>query len=196
MSVPRLAALAVLLLSPASASFAQSPDIDGVWKLNASLSQNLEEKVKLAAGPASMSNNSTFAAGVDTWIPWSGGSSEPRRIELRDFLLAAAPALENLEIDVTGDEVKTIHGEDGLRRFNLKRATSGTAASGSETVTRTAHWQDTQLVLESKGKDSRFLEVVTPVPTRQQLTYALRLEHKLLKEPLEVSLVYDRVPAR
>jgi hypothetical protein len=51
-----------------------------------------------------------------------------------------------------------------------------------------------QLVLESKGKDSRFTEVLTLVPARGQLIYALRLEQKLLKAPLEASLVYDRVP--
>jgi hypothetical protein len=187
----RVPAVAVLLFC-ADAALAQSPDLAGVWKLNDALSQNLAEKVKAAAGPASMSGGAGFARGVDTWIPWSGGFSEPQRMELRDFLLATAPALRDLEIIQSGDEVETVHGEDGVRRFNLKRATSGTSAGSDETVTRTAHWQETQLVLESKGKDSRFLEVLTPVPTRNQLTYALRLEHKLLKEPLEVSLVYDR----
>jgi hypothetical protein len=34
------------------------------------------------------------------------------------------------------------------------------------------------------------------VPARNQLTYALRLEHKLLKAPLELSLLYDRAPSR
>jgi hypothetical protein len=34
------------------------------------------------------------------------------------------------------------------------------------------------------------------VPERGQLSYVLRLEHKLLKAPLEVNLVYDRTPAR
>jgi hypothetical protein len=51
-------------------------------------------------------------------------------------------------------------------------------------------------VLESRGEEGRFLELLTPVPTRNQLTYALRLEHKLLKAPLEVSLVYDRADTR
>jgi hypothetical protein len=190
MRVP-LAVLAVLLWS-GGAALAQSPDLSGTWVLNEALSQKLAEKVKAAAGSESMSGSAGFAAGVDTWIPWSGGFSEPQRMELRDFLLASAPALQNLEIVQSGDEVKTIHGEDGVRLFNLKRATSGTSAGSAETVTRTARWQETQLVLESKGKESRFLEVLTPVPTRKQLTYALRLEHKLLKEPLEVSLVYDR----
>jgi hypothetical protein len=63
-------------------------------------------------------------------------------------------------------------------------------------VTRQARWQESQLVLESKGKEGRFLELLAPVPERGQLSYVLRLEHKLLKAPLEVNLVYDRAAAR
>lgn len=65
-----------------------------------------------------------------------------------------------------------------------------------ERVTRQARWQGAQLVLDSKGKEGRLAEVLTPVPSRNQLTYALRLEQKLLKAPLEVSLVYDRAEVR
>ncbi len=184
------------MLVTAGSAAAQSSDLAGVYHLNPGLSQDIAEKVKAAAGPASVASGPQWTGGVETWIPWGGGSSEPRRTELRDFLLATAPALQDVEIEQTADEVTTIHGEDGVRRFNLKRATSGSSAAGGETVTRQAHWEDGKLVLESKGKDSRLLEVLTPIPTRNQLAYALRLEHKLLKAPLEVSLVYDRAAAR
>jgi hypothetical protein len=188
------AAAALLLLACAGRSAAESPDLSGVWTLNRGLSQDIKEKIKLAAGSASMSGSVSWA--TETWIPWTGGMSEGQRVEMREFLLATVPAFDQVEIEQTADEVKTIHGESGVRLFNLKRSTSGSSALGGQTVTRHARWEGTQLVLESKGKEGRFLELLTLVPSRNQLTYALRLEHKLLKAPLEVSLAYDRAETR
>jgi hypothetical protein len=173
---------------------ADPPDLNGVWNLNASLSQDIAEKIKLAAGSASMSGSVSWA--TETWIPWTGGFSEGQRVEMREFLLATVPALQAVEIEQGPQEVKTVHGESGVRVFNLKRASAGSSAMTGETVSRQARWQGEQLVLESKGKESRLLELLTLVPTRNQLNYAIRLEHKLLKQPLEVSLVYDRGVSR
>ncbi len=189
----RLAAFAFLLAS-AGRAIAETPDTSGVWNLNRALSQDIAEKIKLAAGSASMSGGVSWA--TETWIPWTGGMSEPQRVEMREFLLATVPALQSVEIEQTAEEVKTVHGESGVRVFNLKRTSSGTSALSGQTVSRHARWQGAQLVLESKGKESRLVEILTLVPSRNQLTYALRLEHKLLKSPLEVSLVYDRAAAR
>ncbi len=189
----RHAAVSLLLVSGAPAA-AQPPDLSGTWKLNPSLSQDIAAKIKAAAGSQSMSGGVSWA--TETWIPWTGGFSEPQRVEMREFLLATVPALQTVEIEQTAQEVKTVHGEGGLRLFNLTRASAGSSALSGETVNRQARWQGTQLVLESKGKESRLLELLTLVPARNQLTYALRLEHKLLKAPLELSLVYDRTPPR
>jgi hypothetical protein len=189
-------AVVSLLLACGGPVAADPPDLNGVWNLNASLSQDIAEKIKLAAGSASMSGGSNFARATETWIPWSGGFSEGQRVEMREFLLATVPALQAVEIEQSPQEVKTVHGESGVRVFNLTRASAGSGAMTGETVTRQARWQGEQLVLESKGKESRLLELLTLVPTRNQLNYAIRLEHKLLKQPLEVSLVYDRGVSR
>jgi hypothetical protein len=189
----RLVAVA-LLLGSGTVAAAEQPDLSGVWKLNPSLSQDAAEKIKAAAGPESMSGNLSWA--TDTWIPWAGGFSEGQRVGLRELLLAAVAALQTVEIEQGAEEVKTLHGEAGARIFNLKRASAGTSALGEETVTRQARWQGSQLVLETKGKEGRFWELLTLVPARNQLTYALRLEHKLLEAPLELSLVYDRGGSR
>jgi hypothetical protein len=185
----RLAALTLLVATGAFA--AESPDYSGTWKLNAALSQDVAAKIKTAAGSATMAGNPNFAAS-DTWIPWSGGKSEGARVDLREFLLASVPALESLQIQQTPTEVTTTHGEAGVRIFNLKRASAGSSSFDGTTVSRQARFEGDKLVLESKGKDSRLLEALTLVPSRGQLTYALRFEHKLLKDPLEFSLVYDR----
>jgi hypothetical protein len=189
----RLAAVGLLVVCVARAG-AEPPDLSGVWTLNASLSQDFAEKIKAAAGSATMSGGPSWA--TETWIPWTGGFSEGQRVELREFLLATVAAFQTLEIEQSAQEVKTIHGEEGVRIFNLTRASAGSSALGGEKVTRQARWQESQLVLESKGKEGRFLELLAPVPERGQLSYVLRLEQKLLKEPLEVNLIYDRAAGR
>jgi hypothetical protein len=80
-----------------------------------------------------------------------------------------------------------------VRIFNLTRTSAGTSAVSGEKVTRHARWQGQQLVLETKGKDSLLTEMITAVPTRKQITYAVKFEAKLLEKPLELSMAYDRV---
>lgn len=189
-------AVAVLGLVSAGPAFAQAPDLNGRWTLNEELSGDIAEKIKAAAGPSSVSGASSFAGATETWFPWSGGFSEPERVQLREFLLATLPVLQSVEIEQTPQEVKTIHGESGVRVFYLTRKSSGTSAADATTVTRQARWQGTQLVLESKGKESSLLEVLTLVPERKLLTYSVKLEHKLFKAPLELNLAYDRVAPR
>ena len=186
----RLAAALLLLGSGPGVAEETAPDLSGVWKLNRELSEDVAEKIKAVAGSQYMSGGPSWA--TETWLPWGTNFSESQRLNVREFLLATAPALEALEVEQIAQEVKTIHGEDGVRIFNLTRASAGTSALNDEKVTRQARWQGAQLVLESKGKDSRLTEVLTLVPARGQLTYALRFEQKLLKAPLEASLVYDR----
>ncbi|HET7291298.1 MAG TPA: hypothetical protein VFM88_02640 [Vicinamibacteria bacterium] len=180
----------LLLLGWGAAAAQDAPDLAGVWKLNHELSDDVRARIEASAGSQYMSGGPNWAA--ETWIPWGTSFSEGQRVSVREFLIATVPAFEALEIEQSAKEVKTIHGESGVRIFNLTRASAGTSALGGETVTRQARWQGQQLVLDSKGKEGRLTEAVTLVPARNQLTYALRLEYKLLKSPLEVSLVYDR----
>lgn len=189
----RLAAVALLFVAGTSAA-QEAPVLSGAWKLNHELSEDIAAKINAVAGSQYMSGGPNWAA--ETWFPWGTSFSEGQRVGVREFLLATLPALQALEIEQTPQEVKTIHGEDGVRIFNLTRASAGTSGMSGEKVTRQAQWQGPQLVLDSKGKESRLAEVLTLVPERKQLTYAIRLEQKLLKAPLEASLVYDRAGSR
>lgn len=184
----RLTAVAVLLAGgPATA---QDPaTLAGSWKLNRGLSDDVAAKIKDAAGSQYMYGGPTWA--TDTWIPWGTSFKDDERVGLREFLLATAPALEAIEIEANAREIKTVHGEAGVRIFNLTRASSGTSGMSGETVTRQARFKGSQLILESRGKESLLTEVLSPVPSRSQLAYVLRLEQKLLKAPLELRLVYD-----
>ena len=187
-------AVAVVGLLSGGPAFADPPDLRGRWTLNEGLSGDIAEKIKAAAGSASVSGGVSWA--TETWFPWSGGFSEPERVQLREFLLATLPVFQAVEIEQTAEEVKTIHGESGVRVFYLTRKSSGTSAADGQTVTRQARWQGSDLVLESKGKESHLLEVLTFVPTRNLLTYSVKFEHKLFKSPLELNLAYDRVAPR
>ena len=65
---------AVFLAVSGAGAAAEPPDHSGTWKLNPSLSQDVAEKIKAAAGPASMSGGVSWA--TETWIPWTGGFGE------------------------------------------------------------------------------------------------------------------------
>ena len=180
-----------LLLSAAATRGEDPPALAGQWVMNRELSGDIEARIKEAAGSQYMAGGGSWAA--DSWIPWGGTKfGETERVEVRQFLLASVPGLQRLEIEVSPTEVKTIHGEEGVRIFNLTRTSAGTSVITGEKVARHARWQGQQLVLESKGKDSLLTEMITAVPTRKQITYALRFEAKLLEKPLELSMAYDR----
>jgi hypothetical protein len=184
----RLAGL-VLFTAAASAGAQEAPGLAGTWRLNRELSQDLAGHIKAVAGSAQMSGGPQTWA-TETWLPWKANFSEGERLTVRDFLLAAVPAFETVEIERGADEVRTIHGEAGSRIFYLKRTSAGTSAISGETVKRQARLEGGQLRLESKGKEGEFLESFTLEGGR--LVYVLHLEQKRLEKPLDARLVYDR----
>lgn len=181
------ASLAALLLAPPAA--AAPPDFNGQWRLNREASDDVAARIKEAAGSQYVSSAKGF--GSFTILPWTS-FSEGQRVLLRDALLAGVPAFEQLEIEQKGDEVRTVHGEDGVRNFNLKRASTGTALATGEKVKREARWQGEQLVLESSSGKLRTLEVLTRYAERDQVIEVFRIEMDLLEKPIELKLVYDR----
>ncbi len=183
------AAVPLGALLAASPVFAAPPDFNGQWRLNREASDDVAAKVKEAAGSQYVSGAKGF--GSFTIFPWTS-FSEGQRVLLRDVLLAGVGAFDRLEIEQAGDEVKTIHGEDGLRIFNLKRASAGTSVMTGEKVKREARWQGEQLVLESSSGKLSTVEVLTRYPERDQVIEVFRIEMDLLERPLELKLVYDR----
>jgi hypothetical protein len=166
------------------------PGLAGTWRLNRALSQDLAARIKDVAGSEHMDGGPSWA--TETWLPWGEKFGEPERLGVREFLLATVPVFDVLEIQIGGDEVKTVHGEAASRIFDLKRARAGSSAMTGQKVTRQARLEGETLVLESKGKDGRLREDLTLEPSRARLVYVLRLEQKRLKDPLEARLVYDR----
>jgi hypothetical protein len=182
----------LLLLCADTTRAAGPPDLSGAWKLNHQLSDDAEAKVKDAAGSEYIQGGPSWAA--ETIFPWGRKFNEDERVLFRDVLLAAMRGLERIEVDQTPSEIKTIHGQDGVRVFYLTRAAAGTNLVTGEKVKRSAHWKGDQLVLESTGGKGKAREVLSLVPARNQLIHALHLEMDLLKRPIDLRLVYDRIP--
>ncbi len=179
----------LVLLTAAGTAAAQEASFGGTWRLNRQLSQDLAEHIKAVAGSAQMAGGPRTWA-TETWLPWKAGFGENERLSVRDFLLAAVPAFETIEIEQDAEEVRTIHGEAGSRRFYLKRTSAGTSAISGETVKRQARVEHGQLLLESKGKEGDFREAFSLEGGR--LVYVLHLDQKKLEKPLDARLVYDR----
>jgi hypothetical protein len=184
---------ALVLFAAAAAAAEEPPGLTGAWSLNRELSQNLAERIKAVAGSEQMAGGPRTWA-TETWLPWKANFGENDRLTVREFLLAAVPAFDAIEIEQGAGEVKTVHGEGASRIFNLTRKSAGTSALGGEKVERQARLEGGQLVLESKGKDGVFQETLTLESAGARVVYTLRLEQKRLKGPLEARLVYDRAP--
>lgn len=181
-------ALTALPARPAAAQ--DAPDLSGRWTLNRAASDDLEAKVKAAAG-------SQYMGGAPSWgsftiFAWGSKFSEGQRVQLREVLLAGLPVLERLQIEQSADEVKTIHGDDAVRIFNLRRESAGTAMLTGEKVKRRARWKGAQLHLESSSGKLSTTEVLTLDAGRGQVTEIFKVEMDLLEHPLELKLVYDR----
>lgn len=185
------AAAMLVSLVPSATRAQTAPDFSGDWKINRPLSDDAKAKVAEVAGPETIAGGDR-TLGWNAFLPRDYGKGVDR-VNVREFLMKAIAGLEEFEIEQSADEVKTIHGDEGVRIFNLKRASSGTGAGGA-TVTRRTRWQGEQLVLESESGEAKLVEVLTLVPSRNQLIHALRYEAKLFKKPLELRLVYDKAP--
>jgi hypothetical protein len=190
MSTVSMAAAFFLLLTCSTSLAAAPPDFSGAWKINRGLSDDAEAKVKDAAGSAYVQGAPSWAS--ETVLPWGRKFDENERLSLREVLLGAVEGLATVEVEQTPSEIKTIHGEDAVRVFYLKREGTGSTVLTGETVRRKARWKGEQLVLESEGGKTKVVEVLTLVPSRNQLIHLLHLEMDLLKSPIDLKLVYDR----
>ena len=181
-----------LLFAVSSAPAQEASSLKGRWTLNRELSQDIEGRIKDAAGSQYMSGSGPNWAPPETWLPIGVKFNEAERLEVRKFLLAAVPSLSDLEFEVSPAEIKTTHGEAAVRIFNLTRQSAGSSGLSGEKVMRQARWQGKQLVLESRGKDSHLIETITMSTEEKRITYALHFEAKLLEKPLDLNLVYNR----
>lgn len=181
--------VAMLVLAGASARGAEAPDLRGVWKLDPQRSDDIRARIDTAAGPAQVTGGG--ASGL-TILPESNTRSEVERVEMREWMMGVADQLGRLEIQQTADQVKLYLGEDNVRIFYLGREHVREDGQGRKLKCR-ARLEGDRLVLEEIGdKGTKMREAFTPVPANGWLVHALRFENRLLKQPLELRLVYVR----
>jgi hypothetical protein len=184
-------AAVLFLFLPWSARGSEPPDLSGAWKLNHELSEDAEPRVKEAAGSQYMQGGRSTWSG-ETVLPWGRKFSENERVQLREVLLGVVQELETLELEQTPAELKTIHGEAGVRIFYFGRQGSGASLVTDATVKRRAHWKGEQLFLESESGKMKVQETFALTPARDRLVHTLHVEMDLLKHDFDLRLVYDR----
>jgi hypothetical protein len=170
-------ALAAALLPSAPAS-GQAPDLRGRFLRNDALSEDVERKALEALGGGK-------TVGQD--------AQEASRVQMRQAILAILPALGQVEIEQAEGEVKIVDADDNVRIFYLGREHLREGRLGRK-IRCSSAWKGEQLVVTESTDDGKLTEVFTAVPAKRQLLYALRLEDRRLKTPLDLRIVYDAAP--
>jgi hypothetical protein len=178
-------ASALASLALAAAAAAQQPpakeapvDLTGSWVLDRKASDDVETKVKEAAGPDQVKGGGPRAIRV---LPKGNEKSEVERMELRDLLLGLIGSLEAMDLRQSARDLTLARGEDvGIFYFDREHVRVG---RGDRKLRCHTTWKGTQLIVD---------QVFSLLPDRKRLILALRLEHARLQAPLELKLVYDR----
>ena len=180
-SLPRFLALSLLLglLAPWVASGAEGqPDFNGVWVFNERRSDDLRAKVEEAVGPAKTQGDI---------------KEDIVRIWIRQWLISVLddPDSRYLTIEQSDKDFKSGLGDEVSTYYFGRVAASRGPAGGTLRVK--VYWKGRQLVTEEGSSDGgRIIAVYTMLPPGDTILIAYRLEHKSLRNPLEVSMFFDR----
>jgi hypothetical protein len=181
-------ALAFGLASPAPAA---TPNLSGSWRLNPQRSDDAAAAIAEASG-------SEYMAGTRREVrvlPTGKERSEVERLAMREWLIATAERArtEPLVIEQDAREVKLLLG-DLVRIFYFGREASSQDARGVRRKTRMS-WKGEQLLIEETGEDKlKMTHLYTLLPDGQSLIAAFHLEGGELKKPLDLKLLFDRIP--
>jgi hypothetical protein len=195
-AVPRLSRgiplLAFVVLALARPAPAEAPDLSGKWALNASRSDDVTTKIETAAGPDDV-KGAGEGSGRERWIP-HGEGGEVDRVRLRELMLSVAQHLDEMDVAQDAQQIKITHG-DLLRIYYFGREHVRQSATGEKLKARSS-WKGQQLVIDQEGGNGlRIIETYTLLPGGDHLVETLRYENKLLQQPLEIKLIYDRAEA-
>ena len=114
---------------------------------------------------------------------------------MREWLIATAERArtEPLVIEQDAREVKLLLG-DIVRIFYFGREASSQDARGVRRKTRMS-WKGEQLLIEETGEDElRMTHLYTLLPEGAGLIAAFHLEGGELKKPLDLKLLFDKIP--
>jgi hypothetical protein len=178
----RLAAIAtaITLLAPAALRAADTkPDFSGTWAFVQKKSDDLREKIDRAVGPAATSGDIR--------------KDEPR-VWIRSWLLGVMekPAAGLLTIEQTPTEFRSGTGDDIRHYYFTRESTRQGEGGGLRRVS--AKWDGNQVIVEERAEKGGGLirEVYTLEPGGHTLDVEWLLQHKSLKEPLVLKLVFEK----
>jgi hypothetical protein len=157
------------------------PDFTGVWVFNPERSDDVRARVEESVGPETTSGDI---------------KNDIVRIWIREWLLSVLedPESAYLTVEQTEKDFKTGLGDD-LSIYYFGREASSRGPMGG-TLKVSARWQGEQLVLTKKSEDGgQITALYTLIPGGKNLIVAYRLEHKRLRKPLEVRMIFDREDA-
>jgi len=171
---------AILLLLPALAGAADGrPDFNGTWAFVQKRSDDLREKIDMALGSASTSGDI---------------KKDSARVWIRSWLMGVTekPDAGVLTIEQTPAEFHSGTGDDvRIYEFDRPRTRQG---EGGGLRKATVKWEGRQVVVEERAeKGSGYVrEVYTLEPGGKGLVVEWSLEHKSLRHPLVLKLVFQK----
>jgi hypothetical protein len=173
-------ATATALLAPAALFAADArPDFNGTWAFVQKRSDDLREKIDRAVGPASTSGDIRKDS-PRVWIrTWLTGVMEK-------------PDAGMLTIEQTPTEFHSGTGDD-IRHYYFNRE-STRQGEGGGLRKASVKWQGDQVIVEERAEKGSGLvrEVYSLEPGGKTLVVEWLLEHKSLKEPLVLRLVFQK----
>lgn len=185
----RAPAMALVALGLAMPALAATPDLSGKWILNVGRSDDVTTKIETAAGPDDV-KGAGEGSGRDRWVP-HGEGGEVDRVHLRELMLSVAQHLDEMDIAQDTKQIRINHG-DLLRIYYFGREHVRQTATGEKLKARSS-WKGQQLVIDQEGgKGLRIIETYTLLPGEDHIVETLRYENSLLRQPLEIKLIYDR----
>jgi hypothetical protein len=181
-TIVRLAAIAMAIafLAPAALPAADAkPDFSGTWTFVQKRSDDLREKITLAVGPAATSGDIR---------------KDSPRVWIRTWLMGVMekPDAGVLTIEQTPTEFRSGTGDDV--RFYYFNRESTRQGEGGGLRKASARWQGEQVIVEERAEKGSGLirEVYTLEPGGKTLVVDWSLEHKSLKQPLVLKLVFEK----
>ena len=181
-----VAPILLLLAGPAFSADAV-PNFSGHWRFDPQKSDNAVAKIDEVAGSAQVKGvgRSQLIASLTAW-------KEVDRVHLREFMLERVKEFDEVEIEQSAAEFKVVDATQGVAIYYLGRDHVREDALGQKLKCHTA-WRGGELVIEQKGEKTKSVQTFTMTPGGEQMTQVIRFESGLLKQPLELRRVYDRI---
>ena len=169
------AAALVVVPSPALAA----PNLSGTWTLVQQRSDDVREKIVASLG-LGYAQDDVRPDAPRLWVP--------------DWLLAQAenPGAPTLTIEQAATQLKTGTGDD-VRIYYFGRETTR-QGPGGVLCKASVRWNGNRVIVEEKAEkgSGHVVEVYELQPDGRSLLVTWRLEHKTMRQPLELRLAFQK----